>query len=125
MADADAVARAREDVSPRRVLVAWDDSSSCVPAGVSLDLALAWGAASYTTSSRGHVGLLSDPGLHARVVAHLAAPRRPSPGGRAASRRMVSVRSRRSPAGRARVGLPRPAADTGGPASRHGRGLRC
>ena len=73
IADADAAARAREDVSPRRVLVAWDDSSDCLPAGASLDLACAWGAESFRTSSCGHVGLLGDPGLHAKVIAYLGA----------------------------------------------------
>ena len=71
IADADAAARAREDASPRRVLVIWDDSSDFVQASASLDLACAWSADSFRTSARGHVGLLRDPGLHARVIAHL------------------------------------------------------
>jgi alpha-beta hydrolase superfamily lysophospholipase len=73
LAELDAASRAREDDSPRRVLAAWDDSSDWVPAEVSLDLALAWGAKVFRTSASGHVGLLKDPELHARVIAHLAA----------------------------------------------------
>jgi pimeloyl-ACP methyl ester carboxylesterase len=71
-ADADAAARAREDTAPRRVLVAYDDSSACVPPQASLSLAGAWGAERFTTSGRGHTRILTDPGLHARVVEHLA-----------------------------------------------------